>query len=349
MRSRTVLLLYLVLFLTAGALTSLSAQQYQLKTEIQIGGEGGWDFLVADASTRRVYVPHGMKVFVIDADKNTLVQEITDTANAGGIAVAAEVGRIYTRHGGQQSNLGIIDIKTGQTISKVDTDPGADYIMYEPGQKEVWSFNGRGKSANVIAAATGKVVATIPLDGTPEEAAADSKANRIYLNIVDKATVVALDAKAHRVVSTWSIAPGSDATGMAIDVEHHRLFIGCRNKLMVMMDSTNGKVIATVPIGEGVDATYYDPVTRFAISSSGGTPQNPAMPGVLTIAKEEAPDKLTIVQTIKTPDGARTMALDYKTHNIYLPHLKYEPRPEGSKDRPKIIPNTFAVEVYTMR
>jgi len=335
--------------LIAGGLTVASAQQYQLKTEIKIGGEGGWDFLVADSSTRRVYVPHGTKVYVIDSDKNTLVQEIMDTANAGGIAIAADVGRVYTRHGGQQSNLGIIDLKTGRTISKVDTDPGADYIMYEPGQKEVWSFNGRGKSATVIAAASGKVVATVPLDGTPEEAAADSKANRIYLNIVDKATVVVLDTKEHKVVSTWPIAPGSDATGMAIDVEHHRLFIGCRNKLMVMMDSTSGKVIGTVPIGEGVDATYFDPATQLAISSSGGTPQNPALPGVLTIAKEGSPDKLTVVQSIKTPDGARTMALDYKTHNIYLPHVKYEPLPAGSKERAKMIPDTFAVQVYGIK
>jgi DNA-binding beta-propeller fold protein YncE len=334
--------------LITGSFSVLSAQQYRLKTEIHVGGDGGWDFLAADETTRRVYIPHGMKVFVIDADKNTLVQEITDTANAGGIAVASEVGRIFTRHGGPQANLGIIDLKTGKTISKVDTDPGADYIMYEPGQREVWSFNGRGQSATVINAASGKVVATIPLGGTPEEAAADSKANRIYLNIVDKAIVVALDTKAHKIVSTWPIAPGSDATGMAIDVENHRLFIGCRNKLMVMMDSMNGKIIATVPIGEGVDATYYDPATHLAMSSSGGTPQNPVLPGIVTIAKEETPNKLTVVQMLKTADGARTMALDLKTHNIYLPRAKYEPLPDGSRERPKAIPGSFAVQVYVM-
>jgi DNA-binding beta-propeller fold protein YncE len=348
---RKVILLFIYVAMTifiTGSLDELAAQQYHLKTEIQVGGDGGWDFLVADTPNRRVYVPHGTKVYVIDADKNTVVQVIEDTANAGGIAVAPDFDRIFTRHGGQTSNLGIIDIKTGKTISHVTTDQGADYIMYKPRQTEVWFLNGRAQSATVINAASGKVVATVPLGGTPEEAAADPKANRIYLNIVDKGTVVALDTKAHKVVSTWPIAPGSDATGMGIDIEHHRLFIGCRNKLMIMMDSTNGKVLGSVPIGEGVDATYYDPETKLAISSSGGQPGKPVLPGSLTIAKEETPDKFTLVQVLKTVDGARTFAYDFKTHNIFLARAKYQPLPAGSNERPKVIPESFAIQVYSL-
>jgi DNA-binding beta-propeller fold protein YncE len=196
----------------------------------------------------------------------------------------------------------------------------------------------------VFEAKTGKVVATIALAGRPEFPAADPKAGRVYCNIEDKSNVVAIDTKTHQITNTWAIAPGEEASGMAIDLAHHRLFLGCHNKLMVMMDSASGKVVGTVPIGDRVDANAFDPGTQFAFSSNGD--------GTVTVAHEESPDKLTVVQTLATERGARTMALDPKTHRIYLASAKYEPQPAPTPDaprqRPKIIPGSFKVLVYGM-
>ena len=169
-----------------------------------------------------------------------------------------------------------------KTISKVDTGANPDAILYEPGQQEIYTFNGRGNSATVIEAKTGKIVATVPLSGKPEAAVADPKAGRVYCNIENKNEIAVIDTKTHQVTATWSIAPGEEASGMAFDAEHHRLFIGCHNKLMEMIDSTNGKIVASVPIGDGVDGNAFDPGTQLAFSSNGD--------GTVTIAHEDAPD-----------------------------------------------------------
>ena len=316
---------------------------YRLLKEIPVGGEGGWDYLSVDEAARRLYVTHAGKVVVIDLDKQTVVGEIADTPGVHGFAIAAKLGRGFSSNG-QESKASIVDLKTLATISKVETGANPDAIMYEPGQEEVYAFNGRGKSATVFQAKTGKVVATVELPGKPEFAVADSKAGRVYNNIEDKSEVVAIDTKTHKIVNEWPIAPGESASGMAIDLVRHRLFIGCHNKMMVMMDSTNGKVVATVPIGSGVDANAFDPDTRLAFSSNGE--------GNVTIAREEAPDKLTVIQTLITERGARTMTLDPKTHNIYLASAKYEPAPEpqagAPRQRPRMVPGSFKVLVYAM-
>ena len=230
--------------------------------------------------------------------------------------------------------------KTLKTLSKVDTGRNPDAILYDPARQEVYTFNGRGSSATVFEAKTGKVEVTIPLDGKPEFAVLDPKAKRVYCNLEDKSVVVALSTDRHKVVARWPIAPGESASGLAIDLKNHRLFLGCDNKLMVMMDSRDGKVIATVPIGQGVDATAFDPETELAFSSNGE--------GTVTIAREETPGKLTVVQTLKTMRGSKTMALDPKTHDIYLGAAEFEPLPAGKRGRPKIVPGSFKVLVYGM-
>lgn len=318
-------------------------QSYRFLKEIPVGGDGGWDYLSIDTDARRLYVSHATKVVVIDLDKETIIGEIADTPGIHGIAIAPELGRGFSSNG-KENKSSIVDLKTLKTLSKVNTGENPDAILYEPGQKEVYTFNGRGKSATVFDAKTGKVVATIPLSGKPEFAQADVKANRVYCNIEDKSEVAVIDAKTHKVVNTWPIAPGEEASGMAFDVEHHRLFLGCGNKLMVMMDSTSGKLVATVPIGDRVDANAFDPVTQLAFSSNGE--------GNVTIAHEDSPEKLTVVQTLKTERGARTMALDPKTHKIYLASAKYEAQPEQSagagRQRPKMIADSFKILVYGM-
>jgi DNA-binding beta-propeller fold protein YncE len=314
---------------------------YRFLKEIPVGGEGGWDYLSVDEAARRLYVTHASKVVVIDLDKEQVVGEVTNTPGVHGFAIAPDLQRGFSSNG-QESKSSVVDVKTLQTLFKVDTGNNPDAILYDPGQQEVYTFNGRGQSATVFGAKDGKVVTTIALPGRPEFAAADPKAGRVYDNIEDKSEVVAIDTKTHKIAATWPIAPGEEASGMAIDTGHHRLFLGCHNKLMVMMDSDSGKVLATVPIGDRVDANAFDPGTQFAFSSNGD--------GTVTIAHEDAADKLTVVQTLTTERGARTMALDPTTHKIYLASAKYEPQsppePGAPRQRPKIIPGSFKILVY---
>ena len=288
---------------------SASAADYHALKEIAVGGAGGFDYLTVDPSARRLYVSHGTKAVVIDIEKNAIVGEVADTPGIHGIAIAPEFKRGFTSNG-REAKASIFDLESLKTLSKVETGPNPDAILYESEQREIYTFNGRGNNATVIEAKTGQVVATIPLSGKPEAAAADAKAGRIYCNIENKNEIAVIDMKTHQVVTTWPIAPGEEASGMAIDLEHHRLFIGCHNKLMEMIDSTSGKVIDKVTIGDGVDGNAFDPATQLAFSSQGD--------GTVTIAHEDSPDKLTVIQTLKTQRGAKTIALDPKTHNIYL-------------------------------
>jgi DNA-binding beta-propeller fold protein YncE len=311
---------------------------YHFIKEIPIGGEGGWDYLSVDSAGQRLYVSHGNKVVVVDLAKDQVVGEITNTPGVHGLAPAPELGRGFVSCG-RENKAAIVDLKTLQTLSKVDTDQGPDGMLYNPGQKEAYLFCGHGRSATVVDVKVGKVVVTIPLGGRPEFAAVDTQAGRVYDNLEDKSQVAVIDAKTHTVVTNWPIAPGEEASGMAIDVKNRRLFLGCHNKLMVMMDSTSGKVVASVPIGQGVDANAFDPETRLAFASCGD--------GTVTVAKEETPDKLTVVQTLETQRGSRTMALDLKTHKIYLAAAKFEAPAEGQR-RGRIVPDSFKILVYGM-
>jgi DNA-binding beta-propeller fold protein YncE len=316
---------------------------YKLLKEIPVSGDGSWDYLEVDSAARRLYVSHATKVAVIDIDKEEAVGEIADTPGVHGIAVAPKLGLGFTSNG-RENKASIFDLKTLKTNSKVDTGENPDAILYDEGQEEVYTFNGRGGSATAFEAKTGKVVATIPLSGKPEFAVSFPKAGRIYNNLEDKNEVVVIDSKEHKVLSRWPLAPGEEPSGLAFDPEHQRLFVGCGNKLMVMMDSATGKVVTTVPIGQGVDATKFDPGTQLAFSSCGD--------GTVTIAHEDSPDKLTVVQTLKTEPRARTMTLDPKTHRIYLASAKFGGATDqpsgGKKGRPSQVPGTFKVLVYGM-
>ncbi len=305
-------LLALGLFTILNAAPIFAADtSYHFIKEIPVPGSAQWDYLKVDPDTHRLYLSHGVKVDVIDVDKGAVIGTIESTPGVHGIALAPKLGRAFTSNG-QENKASIVDLQTLKTITKVTTGANPDSILYEPVQNEVYTFNGKGRSSTVFDPESGKVIATVDLGGKPETAASDGQAGRIYVNLEDKSEVAAIDVKTHKVVNHWPIAPGESASGMAIDLEHHRLFLGCDNKKMVMMDTTTGKVLAAVPIGAGVDANAFDPGTQLAFSSNGEE-------GTTTIAKEVGPDKLTVVQTLKTVVGARTMALDPQTHNIYLP------------------------------
>jgi DNA-binding beta-propeller fold protein YncE len=331
---------------TLMVLTMVSAVQgqdgpYHAGAQIAIGGDGGWDYLSVDGAAHRLYVSHATHVVVLDTQTNKVVGDIPDTPGVHGVAIAADLGKGFVSNG-RDNTSSMFDVKTLTLIQKITTGENPDAILYEPAKKEVYTMNGRGKSATVIDATSGKVVATVRLEGKPESAQADSKAGTVYVNMEDLNSVKVIDTATHQVTATWPAAPCEAASGMALDVETHRLFLGCENKLMVMMDSTNGKVIYSVPIGEGVDSTWFDPGTKLAFTSNGGA-------GTVSVAHEDSPSVLKIVQTIKTVRGARTMALDPATHAIYLAATDYEPQMPGSKDRPKAVAGTFRVLTYQMK
>jgi DNA-binding beta-propeller fold protein YncE len=329
-------------FVTTATLSSRADAPYHFIKEISVGGEGGWDYLTMDSAAHRLYLSHGNVAVVLDTETDKVIGQIDDTQGIHGVAVAPKLGRGFTSNG-RENKVSIFDLTTFKTLSKVETGANPDWIMFEPTQNEVYTFNGRGKSSTVIAADTGKVVATIALGGKPETAMADATLGRIYNNIEDTNEVVAIDMKSHDVVARWPIAPNKSASGMAIDLAHKRLFLGCGDSnTMAMMDYTTGKIVASVPIGAGVDACSFDPGTQLAFSSSGGS-------GTVTIAHVDGPDKLTVVQTLTTEKRARTMTIDPATHKIYLTSAKFVTASGASpttKSRPAMIPGTFRVLVY---
>jgi DNA-binding beta-propeller fold protein YncE len=334
----------LTLGLLAFGVMAQAAEPYHFLKEIPVGGDGGWDYVSVDSQAKRLYVSHATKVVVIDLAHDTVVGEITNTPGVHGLAPAPELNRGFVSCG-RENKAAIVDLKTLQILSKVDTGANPDGMLFEPERQEAYLFNGRGQSATVIDAKAGKVVATIPLDGKPEFAQVDPEAHRVFDNLEDKNTVAVIDTKTHSVVAKWPIAPGEAASCMAIDLKNHRLFLGCDNKLMVMMDNESGKVVTSVPIGAGVDAAAFDPETKFAFASCGD--------GTTTIAHEDSAEKLTVIQTLKTAAGARTIALDPSTHKIYLPCADYEATTNtttaaGQRRRPAMIPGTFKILVYGM-
>src|SRR6266403_2052641 len=335
--------LRLLLGLIAFWETTIIAQEpYKFLNEIRIGGEGGWDILTIDSAASRLYLSHATKVVVVDLNKNAIAGEIADTPGVHAFMPVPELQRGFSSNG-KESKSSVVDLTTLKTVSKIDTGQNPDAVVYEPRHGEVYVFNHTGNSVTVITAKAATVSATIPLGGNPEFATVDETAGRSYCNIEDKSEVAVIDANKHAVVAHWSLAPGEGPSGIALDSTHHRLFSGCHNTMMVMLDTESGKVVDTVPIGAGVDGCAFDEASQLAFASCGD--------GTTTIAREVPPGKLTVIQSLKTERGARTMALDPKTHRIYLPSAKFEPAPSpspgASPARPRIVPNTLKVLVYT--
>ena len=321
--------------------TALDNELYQSAGEIPIGGEGGWDILTIDPTANRLYLSHATKVVVVDLGKNSVIGEITDTPGVHAFVAVPALQRGFSSNG-KESKSSVVDLTTLKTTSKIDTGSNPDAVVYEPRHSEVYVFNHTGNSVTIINSKTATVSATIPLGGTPEFAAVDQAAGRVYCNIEDKNEVAVIDADKHEVVARWSLSPGEGPSGIALDATHHRLFSGCHNKLMVMLETESGKVVGSVGIGSGVDGCAFDDATQLAFASCGD--------GTTTIAREQAPNKLTVVQILRTKRGARTMALDPETHRIYLPTAQFQPPPSlspgVSPGRPSVVPNTLKLLVY---
>jgi YVTN family beta-propeller protein len=281
---------------------------YSIIQKIPIPGTGSWDYLTVDEAARRLYVSHGTQVEVLDIDSLTLVGSIPNTAGVHGIAIAPELGRGFTSNG-QASTVTIFDLKTLKPIADVATGKKPDAIIYDPATSRVFAFNGGSNSATAIDAATGKVAGTVNLDGGPEYAAADGK-GFVYNNLEDESLLLKINSRELKVEQRWPTAPCSSPSSMAMDRPNRRLFLGCRSKVMAVLDADSGKVIATLPIGDHVDATAFDPETKLIFDSNGE--------GTITVIHQDNPDKYSIVETVKTAPRAKTMALDPKTHRLFL-------------------------------
>lgn len=296
------------IFLFVSLVASATAVDYQITKKIPIPGTGSWDYLVVDEGGRRLYVSHGTQVEVLDVDSGAIVGKVQNTPGVHGIAIAPELGRGFVSDG-QSSMVTIFDLKTLKTIAEVPVGKKPDAIIYDPATSRVFAFNGDSSSASAIEAATGKVVGTVDLGGGPEYAVSDGS-GYIYNNLEDASMVLKINARSLKVEQRWPTAPCASPSSMAMDRPNRRLFIGCRSKIMAVVNADTGQVVATLPIGDHVDATAFDPSSDLIFNSNGE--------GTITVVHEDGPDKYSVVENVKTLPRAKTMALDPKTHQLFL-------------------------------
>ncbi len=319
---------------------SAGSSGYHLVKKIKLGGAGGWDYLSVDPATHRLFISRGTHVMVVDPDQGKVIGDIPDTQGVHGIAFAAEFNHGFTTNG-RSTSVTMFDLTTLATLGTAKTDEDPDAILFDPSTKRIFTMNGDAGTSTAIDASTGKVVGTVTLGGKPEFAASDGKGH-VFANLEDKSELVKFNPQTLKVENTWPLAPCESPSGLAIDTEHEILVVGCHNKLMTFVDGNSGKIIGTVPIGQGVDANRFDPGTGLAFASCGD--------GTLTVAHEDSPDKFTFVESIATQRGARTMALDRSNHTVYLVTAEFGPTPAATADnprpRPTMVPDTFTLLIY---
>ncbi|SDS54369.1 DNA-binding beta-propeller fold protein YncE [Mucilaginibacter mallensis] len=320
-------------FLAVTASAQNKSGYHVLKT-FHIKSGGGYDYTTVDSASNRLYVSHGTQVNVLDKTTGDSIGVIATDKDVHGIALVHELGKGYITNGSANSVV-VFDLKTFKILAHVPAGTFADGIMYDDYSKKVISCNGRSKNMTVIDPATDQAIATIQLSGWPETATSDGK-GKIYVNNAEKSEIDVIDANTFKVVNTWPIAPGVRASGLSMDRNTMRLFAGCDNKVLIVMDATNGKVVTSIPIGDECDAVGFDKKLKTVYSSNGD--------GTLTIIKEWSADKFTVVENLQTKKGARTNAVDQITHLVYLPTGDFAPKKAGAF-RPSIIPGTFQVLV----
>jgi len=334
------LLITLIVVPVFGVLAFAADPGLHVVKTYKLTGEGGWDYLKADADSRRLFISRATHVIVIDMDSGRPVGDIPDTPGVHGIALANDLGRGFISNG-REGSVSIFDLKTLALISKVKAvGENPDSILFDPATKRVFTFNGRSHDSTAIDATTGDIIGKIALDGKPEFAVSTG-AGEIFVNLEDKSELLRLDPKKLKIENRWPLAPCEEPSGLAMDIKTRRLFAGCDNKMMAIVNADTGKVITTLPIGGGVDANGFDPDSGLAFASCGE--------GVLTVVSEETPDKFSVAQNVTTERGARTMTIDAKTHQIFLVTAKFGPPPAPTADqprpRPAILPDTFEVLV----
>jgi DNA-binding beta-propeller fold protein YncE len=325
---KSLLLISFLLILISGSGTfgQTSKSEYNILNKIRLPGDGGWDYLSVDEVAGRLFVSHGTVVQVVDIKTGQLSGTINETPGVHGIALAQDLNKAFISVG-RNASVKVIDLKTLALITDVKvTGENPDAIMYDQFSKKVFVFNGRTSNATVIDATTNAVAGTIALEGKPEFPASDGK-GKVYVNIEDKSLISVIDVKTLKVEKSWPIAPGEEASGLALDNETHRLFAVCGNKLMVVVDATDGHIVAKLPIGDGCDGVKFDPGMKRAYSSNGE--------GTMTVVQEVDKDNFKVIENIPTAAGARTLALDTKTHHIYAPTAEFNPAPAATADNPR--------------
>jgi YVTN family beta-propeller protein len=314
------------------------APPFKVAHRILLGGEGGWDALTMDPPTHRLFITHATRVQVVDVKTDSVLGEIPDTPGVHGVALAPDLGRGFTSNG-RDSSVTMFDLKTLAVLGRLKLDArNPDAIEYDPVSRRVFVFNGGSDNVSVIDASAGTIVGSVPLNGKPEFAAADGK-GRMYVNLEDSSAVVAFDTRTLKVLHRWPLSPGEEPSGLAMDRKHRRLFAGCSNKKLVVLDADNGHVVSVLPIGERVDGVAFDAPLQLVFSSNGD--------GTLTVIHEDGPNRFTVLQNAATQVGARTLALDEASGSVYLPTADFGPPPPPTADRPHprgtVLPGTFVV------
>lgn len=335
---------YQILFLFLLAAMGLSGNTilaqgsgYHIVKTIRISSPGGWDYPAIDPGSNKLYVSHGSQVNIVDRTTGDSVGCIPNTTGVHGIAFAAPFGKGYTSNG-RLNNVTIFDLKTHAVLGQVATGTNPDWILYDAFSKRIITSNHSAGSLTVIDPANDQVVATIPIIGNKLETVVSDNAGKLFVNAEDKNEIVAVDIMKNEVIAHWPLAPGEGPTGLAIDIKTKRLFTTCE-KLLVVMDASNGKIVARVPIGDGSDGAAFDPQTKLIFTSNGE--------GTVSIIKEVSANEFMLIDTVPTKRGARTLAIDEKTHRIYLPTADYEPLASDAPKnaRPKMVPGSFQILV----
>ena len=316
-----------------------SSSGYHVIKQFKLGGEGGWDYLTFEAKSGRLFISRSTHVMVVDANTGAILGDIPDTQGVHGIALVEDQNKGYTSNG-RASTVTVFDLKTLKVLKQIPVGKNPDAIIYDPASRRVFTMNGASNDTTAIDVKTDTVAGTVALEGRPEFAVSDERGH-VFVNLEDKSAVVEFDPAKLAVLARWPIAPGEEPSGLAIDRKHARLFSTGANKTLVVLDAETGKVVTTLAIGGGVDAAGFDPETGLAFSSNGE--------GTLTIIREDSPDKFTVVENVKTQRGARTLALDAKTHRVYLVTAEFgpppAPTPERPRPRPSIVPGSFTLLV----
>lgn len=327
----------IVFVLCLAALTPLFAQlpsSYQITHRYTLGGDGSWDYLVSDPPNHRLFIGRQNRVMVVDQDSGTLVGEVTGIQGAHGAAVVNGTGHGFATSGNDGSVV-MFDLDSYKVLGRIPAALDADAILYDSASNRVFTFNGDAHSSTVIDPRAGTLITNIPLGGKPESGASAGD-GKVYANLTDIGEVVEIDSETAAVARRWPTAPCRQPVSMAIDTAHHRLFSGCRSGVMAISDYQAGRVVATVPIGQGVDGAGYDAASHDAFASNAD--------GTLTVIHQDSPDQYHVVQTLQTPEGSRNMVLDPTSHRVFIVSAKFGPTPAGARRGP-ILPGTFTLMV----
>jgi len=329
------ILIVLPILLFTHSLSYSQSSGYKLLQKINVSGDGKWDFLTFDETSRNLYISHGGTMQVLNVDTKKNVGEVKNTPGIHGIAIISELHKGYTSNG-KDSTVTVFDTRSFETIKKIKLQAKSpDHIIYDLFSKKIFVFNNKSGNVSIIDPAKDIVVHTIDLNGNPELAVSDEKGT-IYVNLEDKNEIAVIDSKTFEVKKRWSLTPGTEPTGLALDIKNKRLFAGCSNKLLIVLDAETGKVITTLPIGDGVDGVVFNSTEKLIFTSNGDS-------GTITIIKQESQDTYSVVENLSTAKGAKTLAFDQKKNILYLSSAEFNTPADGSK--PTIVPNSFGILV----